>query len=126
MTIPDLLKWTKDGKGGNGKGRLLSVTNFDDTLCFEFNDTQVSQGRFAVAGGEHGQSTPCTSQFQVPDDVKADMYTVYWLWDFSEHFGKEQPGHVEWYTSCMDIEIVQSRKVRRNENIKMKNEKVRK
>ncbi|KAK6338931.1 hypothetical protein TWF696_009732 [Orbilia brochopaga] len=95
--IASVLKWTRDGKGGDGQGVLLDTTPFDDGVCIETGHENVQKGR---VGG------PCKSYFRLPSTAKAGKdYTIYWLWDYSQHFGPK-PGYVEWYSSCMDISVV--------------------
>ncbi|KAF3939836.1 hypothetical protein ABW19_dt0204773 [Dactylella cylindrospora] len=97
--IASVLEWTRDGKGGDGDGQLLEITSFDDGLCIEVGHEN--------AGGQNRDAGPCSSYFRLPKDAKVgEDYTVYWLWDYTEHFGPPKPGFIEWYSSCMDIEIV--------------------
>ncbi|KAF3907526.1 hypothetical protein AA313_de0201767 [Arthrobotrys entomopaga] len=99
--ITSVLEWTKDGKGGDGQGVLLDITPFDDGVCIEVGHENAGPGR--VSG-------PCKSYFRLPTNVKVGKdYTVYWLWDYSQHFGPK-PGYVEWYSACMDISIVNTGK----------------
>ncbi|KAF3934241.1 hypothetical protein ABW20_dc0110271 [Dactylellina cionopaga] len=96
--IASVLKWTMDGKGGDGQGRLLATSDFDDRVCIETGHENAGPGR--VAG-------PCKSYFRLPKDAAVGKdYTVYWLWDYSMHFGPPKPGFLEWYSSCMDIQVV--------------------
>ncbi|KAK6539486.1 hypothetical protein TWF694_009708 [Orbilia ellipsospora] len=99
--ITSVLEWTKDGKGGDGQGVLLDITPFDDGVCIEVGHENAGPGR--VSG-------PCKSYFRLPTNVQVGKdYTVYWLWDYSLHFGPK-PGYVEWYSACMDISIVSNGK----------------
>lgn len=101
--LNDVIAWTTDGKGGDGKGRLLAgPMNFDDGVCIEDNDTEISKRRRASGGGGL-----CKAVFRIPEDVKRDHYTVFWVWDFSGKLGPgpRSVGHTEWYTSCADIRI---------------------
>lgn len=108
-TVPPLsevIKWTKDGKGGDGNGRLLAgPDNYDDGVCAEGNGSPIAQQRHAPPG----PGILCKNSFSLPEDLPdGSTYTVYWVWDFSLHFGpkfKAEKGHVEWYTSCADIKI---------------------
>lgn len=69
------MTWTTDGKGGDGKGRLLSgPTRFDNGRCVEDNGSEISKARIAAGGGG-----PCFTGFSIPQDVKSDLYTVYWV-----------------------------------------------
>lgn len=108
-TVPSLsevIQWTADGKGGSGKGRLLSgPANYDDGVCAEGNGSPIAQQRHAPPG----PGILCKDSFTLPEDLKdGSVYTVFWVWDFSLHFGpkyKAENNHVEWYTSCADIKI---------------------
>lgn len=108
----DIREWTEDGKGGDKRGKLLSKSSdFDDGVCVELNDSPIAKKRVAAGGGG-----ACKSIFKVPEDLKdGDIYTVYWVWDFSEHFGEQADPNApeEWYTSCMDIKIVAAAPKRR-------------
>ena len=92
-TVDDVLKWTTDGSGGDGKGRLLSTSNFDDGICIETGH-EVSTGR---PGG------PCKSYFRVPADAEQGKdIEVIWLWDYTWHFGPPKPGYIEVSLLCVD------------------------
>jgi hypothetical protein len=108
-TLANVKQWTQDGKGGDKRGRLLAKpSDFDDGTCIENNETPIAKQRKAAGGGG-----ACKSVFKLPEDaVVGSTYTVYWVWDFSNHFGPTKKGHVEWYTSCMDIQVV-ARKTKR-------------
>ncbi|RPB06153.1 hypothetical protein L873DRAFT_1797080 [Choiromyces venosus 120613-1] len=105
LPLREVRAWTADGKGGNKQGKLLATAPFDDGKCSQPNDSPVSKARGV---GRTGVEKPCRSEFEIPtDDLKpGDVYTVYWVWDFSWHFGKDKPRVEEWYTACMDIEII--------------------
>ncbi|CAZ79530.1 unnamed protein product [Tuber melanosporum] len=102
-TLANVKQWTVDGKGGDGRGRLLAnPSNFDDGKCAETNDTPIAKQRKAAGGGG-----ACKSVFKLPEDAKVgSTFTVYWVWDYSNHFGPTKKGHTEWYTSCIDIQVV--------------------
>lgn len=118
--LDNVTKWNKAGTGGDKRGRLLGTTDFDDGKCVENFDPKavIPQGKpqkgvpsrtaEGVRRNNAGQAGPCKSQFEIPKDVKVgSVYTVYWVWDYSEHFGKKgTTDQVETYTSCMDINIV--------------------
>ena len=89
-------------KGGDAQGVLLAgPLNFDDGACVEDNGTPEALKRKAAGGGG-----PCKSNFKLPENLQpGSVYTVYWVWDFSLHFGPAKVGHTEWYTSCVDIKI---------------------
>lgn len=103
--LADIRSWTENGQGGDKRGVLLGKpSDFDDGVCVEQNPSAISRTRVAAGGGGS-----CKSVFKVPEGLKdGDIYTVYWVWDFSEHFGEQADPNApaEWYTSCMDIKIV--------------------
>ncbi|KAG0635317.1 hypothetical protein HOY80DRAFT_982537 [Tuber brumale] len=102
-TLANVKQWSVDGKGGDGRGRLLAnPSNFDDGKCFEPNDSPIAKQRKASGGGG-----ACKSVFKLPEDAKVgSTFTVYWVWDYSNHFGPTKKGHTEWYTSCIDVQVV--------------------
>ncbi|KAL7276637.1 hypothetical protein RUND412_000373 [Rhizina undulata] len=110
-TLRDVRKWTADGTGGDKTGKLLGTTNFDDGTCTEYNDTEFSKERQAKGGKDL-----CQSNFTLPDGLTdGSVYSVYWVWDFSGNWGSAQPDRVEWYTSCIDIDVKSgSAKLRRS------------
>ncbi|SPQ18054.1 58226813-2244-4017-a310-bd02d15db2c0 [Thermothielavioides terrestris] len=80
------LKWTADGKGGDGKGKLLATRHFDDGQCHE---------AVPVTGDPEGISTYrkqfiskadaliCQSDLQIPLDMAVGQtLTVIWVWDW--------------------------------------------
>lgn len=105
--LSEVMKWTSNGKGGNGEGFAIgSSTDFDDGICVEDNGTEIALAR--------QPAQDCRATFRIPQNIKkGKTLTVYWVWDYSGHFGpngnngtpdKPNP-HTEWYTSCMDIDI---------------------
>ncbi|RPA92532.1 hypothetical protein L873DRAFT_1709393, partial [Choiromyces venosus 120613-1] len=105
-TLQNVLDWTSDGTGGKGDGRFLSRGTYDDGECAEPGDTVISKERGIGPGG---QIKSCVDNFTLPGDLEiGSTYSVYWVWDFSGHFGSKNTKHIEWYTSCIDIDIVAS------------------
>ncbi|KAI5842779.1 hypothetical protein BZA05DRAFT_190576 [Tricharina praecox] len=99
-TLAEVMAWKDGGDGAQGK-LLAGPTDFDDGTCVEDNGTPEAIKRKAAGGGG-----PCKSTFKLPEDLQpGSTYTVYWVWDFSLHFGPQKVGHTEWYTSCVDIKI---------------------
>lgn len=121
--MQEVFLWTADGKGGNGKGRLLKdKVPYDNGVCAEANVKPISFQRIPQLYEKLENGTdildaplprvniPCTTQFQLPEDLAGPTYTVAWVWDYST-----KAGHVaadpyarktnEWYTTCMDIKI---------------------
>jgi hypothetical protein len=104
--------WTKDGSGGDGRGRLLRVSPFDDGSCYQRNVGPESLRRQNLPQRSHedfeGDDLWCLTNFSIPEDaVRGLNYTVYWVWDWPTAPSAALPGgKVEVYTTCMDIEII--------------------
>ncbi|OAP65145.1 hypothetical protein AYL99_01117 [Fonsecaea erecta] len=105
--------WTPDGSGGDGRGRLLSTRNFDDSQCYQVNGGQISQQRQQQykhpADDLMGQDLWCQQDIQIPDDAPSGQpYTLYWVWDWPTLPGTAgfPDGKQEIYTTCMDVDIV--------------------
>ena len=87
MNLMDVhLKWTSDGKGGDGKGKLLATRHYDDGQCHE---TLPSDGDFEGIVGYRKQfvskadSLLCQSAIKIPDDAPVGkVLTVIWVWDW--------------------------------------------
>ena len=85
-TIDEVLKWNRAGTGGDKEGMLLSTSNFDDGTCIE-------AGQEAATNRTGG---PCTSYFRVPESAEpGKLFTIYWVWDYSKHFGNTIANYVE-------------------------------
>ena len=105
--------WTPDGKGGDGRGRLLSTRNFDDGQCYQTNGGQISQQRQQQFKHPFdmvmGNDLWCQQDIQLPEDAQAGQpYTLYWVWDWPTLPGTAgfPNGKQEIYTTCMDVDIV--------------------
>lgn len=99
--------WTVDGKGDDGRGRLLAVRRFDDGQCYQINDGQLSidrQTKFhKVAMNPQGADLWCQNDIRLPTNIPFDWYTLYWVWDWPSAPSSVLPeGKLEIYTSCMD------------------------
>lgn len=96
-TLKEVMEWTADGSGGNGKGfKMSGATDFDDTRCIEDNGTPIALQRQPAQA--------CQSSFRLPQDIDSEHLTVFWVWDFSAKLGiAAAETHTEWYTSCMDF-----------------------
>ncbi len=89
MNLMDVhLVWTADGKGGDGKGRLLATRNYDDGQCHE---VLPSDGDFEGIVGYRSKfvskadSLLCQSDLKIPEDVAVGkVYTVIWVWDWPD------------------------------------------
>lgn len=81
------LKWTRDGTGGDGKGRLLATRNFDDGQCFEpipadGDKEGITTFRMTHLKKEY-QALSCQTDIQIPLDAKVGKpYTIIWTWDW--------------------------------------------
>jgi hypothetical protein len=79
------LKWTSDGKGGDGKGKLLATRNYDDGQCHE---TIPGTGDIEGIVGFRKQFSKveallCQVNLQIPKDAPVGKtYTVIWVWDW--------------------------------------------
>ncbi|KAK0670754.1 hypothetical protein QBC41DRAFT_363810 [Cercophora samala] len=88
-TLTDVLHtWTADGKGGNGKGRLLATRNYDDGQCHEpIPATGDPEGisRYRKDEITQSESLRCQSDLQIPLDAKpGEVLTVLWVWDWPD------------------------------------------
>ena len=105
--------WNADGSGGDKRGKLLAVQNFDDGQCYQINDGSISQarkGQFPHATSQlMGQDLWCQNDIRLPSDATAGkLYTLYWVWDWptAPNVDPGLPkGKAEIYTTCMDIEV---------------------
>ncbi|KAF2822429.1 hypothetical protein CC86DRAFT_423600 [Ophiobolus disseminans] len=111
-----VLQWTKDGKGGNGKGTLLATMDFADSRCYEINPTSMSEARKKttpnwMAGQENQGQSPllCESNLKIPESVEVGKpYTLYWVWQWPTYPGIDPGlpvGKDEYYTTCIDIDV---------------------
>ncbi|KAL5411905.1 hypothetical protein PMIN04_010061 [Paraphaeosphaeria minitans] len=116
--LVNVLRWTKVGNGGDGRGVLLATNDFDDGRCYEANGSPISMQRAAAnpsyAKGQTGQGTgefglPCESNVLLPKNLTAGKpYTLYWVWQWNTPPGKDQnrwKGKDEYYSTCMDVDI---------------------
>ncbi|KAF2090178.1 hypothetical protein K490DRAFT_34959, partial [Saccharata proteae CBS 121410] len=111
----DVLQWTKDGSGGDKRGKLLAANNYDDGRCHQINGGDISTKRQQefpdeIPGqpGSHSELY-CESNFQVPtDQATGKALTIYWVWEWPTAVGTEglPLGKDEWYTACADVDVV--------------------
>lgn len=82
------LQWTRDGKGGDGRGHLLGTRNYDDGQCVQGAPTPIGNERMAALGITNPRDffeLPCQSDVKLPDSLKdGDIYTIYWYWDWPD------------------------------------------
>lgn len=108
--INDVLgAWTADGKGGNGKGRLLASHYYDDGICYQNRATTSTTKTFPVYTERHekykADEVSCQSDFQLPADLPASgKYTVMWVWDWPR-IETDTTNVTEIYTSCAEIDL---------------------
>lgn len=115
--LTDVIAWTADGSGGDGRGKLLTSQVFDDGRCYQVNGEAISQQRQqafpnlppGAAPGAQSAEVWCEADVQLPGDAKvgADL-TLYWAWQWNTLPGQDpgQPdGKDEWYTSCMEVAV---------------------
>lgn len=114
-TLVNVLSWTKDGKGGDGKGWLMSAQDYDDGRCHQLNQSPLSINR-QMSDGDHypGQPTSqleqwCESDVLIPADAQVGKdLTVYWVWSWATGMETEGAlcGKDEYYTTCSDFKVV--------------------
>ncbi|KAL2013127.1 hypothetical protein VTN00DRAFT_652 [Thermoascus crustaceus] len=114
--------WNRNGTGGDKRGILLSVQNFDDGRCYQINGGQISTQRQAKfphqANQLMGADLWCQQDIALPSDVPPGKpYTLYWVWDWPTAPGVDPnlpKGKNEIYTTCMDVDIMDGPKVHSN------------
>jgi len=114
-TLVNVLSWTADGKGGNGKGFLMTAQDYDDGRCYQINQSPTSVNR-QMTDGNHAPGQPtsqleqwCESDLLVPSDSQVGKtLTVYWVWGWATGMQTEGAmcGKDEYYTTCSDFDIV--------------------
>jgi hypothetical protein len=116
--LVDVLRWTKDGSGGDKRGALLSTNDFDDGRCYEINSTPISEERrvsdpnFAmgqVSDGAGNYPLFCETNVKVPEDAaKGKPYTFYWVWQWNTAPNVDPglpTGKDQYYTTCIDVDV---------------------
>lgn len=82
-------KWTADGTGGDGRGRLLATRHYDDGQCYEANSEEISQTRQALfpkpSDNYMGPNLWCQTDIQIPYDIpQGSQYVLYWVWSWPQ------------------------------------------
>lgn len=103
--------WNEDGTGGDKRGVLLSVQDFDDGQCYQINGGEISKERQSEFPHEAdkvmGADLWCQQDIRLPDDLPSEkLYTLYWVWDWPTARGVDPNlprGKQEVYTTCMDV-----------------------
>lgn len=113
--LANVLKWTTDGKGGDGKGWMMTAQTFDDGRCYQINSNLISIDR-QIKHGDHVKDQPtsqieqwCETDLRVPTDVKVgSTLTTYWVWswDTAPHTNGTACGKDEYYITCSDFDVV--------------------
>lgn len=117
--LADILQWTQDGQGGDKRGKIIGMNNYDDGRCYEVSDAAVSQERqkefpnYAMGqaqGGPGGMPLFCETNVALPKDAESGKpYTLYWVWQWNT-IPKKDPGlpdgQDEYYTTCIDVDVV--------------------
>ncbi|KAF7588912.1 hypothetical protein BBP40_005027 [Aspergillus hancockii] len=106
--------WNKEGTGGDKRGILLSIQNYDDGRCYQVNDGEISKTRQAQF--PHAREDPmgadlwCQNDIRLPSNTPPGKpYALYWVWDWPTEPGPTAPqGLSEIYTSCMDVDMLAS------------------
>lgn len=115
--IVDVLKWNTAGTGGDSRGSQIAAQNYDDGRCHQINSGSISvQRQQQFPDHVLGQPTSnieqwCETDVHIPTTYKAgDTVTVYWVWQWPTDagVGVYPNGKDEYYTSCAEIEIVDS------------------
>lgn len=104
--------WNQDGSGGDKRGKLLSVQNFDDGRCHQINGGKISKTRQHEfphkADKLMGADLWCQQDIALPQDAPSGKpYTLYWVWDWPTKPGTPgmPKGKTEIYTTCMDVDV---------------------
>jgi hypothetical protein len=115
--IVDVFEWNTAGTGGDSRGAQITAQNYDDGRCHQINSGAISMQR-QQQFPDHvlGQPTSnveqwCETDVHIPSTYKAgETVTVYWIWQWPTDpgTGVYPNGKDEYYTSCAEIEIVDS------------------
>jgi len=119
------LKWTADGKGGDGKGKLLATRHYDDGQCHEVKPADGDLegiGDYRKQFVSKADALLCQSDIKVPEDAPVGKtLTVIWVWDwpnmnvqgvavppasFDATSGETFVTLQEMYTGVVDLKIV--------------------
>jgi hypothetical protein len=116
--LVDVLQWTQDGKGGDSRGVLLAMNDYDDGRCYLNNETPIAQERKIadpayMAGTPHSGPTNsvmyCETDVKLPDTIEQGKpYTLYWVWQWPTLPGKNDGlpnGKDEYYSTCIDVDV---------------------
>jgi hypothetical protein len=114
-TLVNVLSWTQDGKGGNGKGWLMAAQNFADSRCHQISQSMLSVQR-QMSDGNHPPGQPtvqleqwCEADLLIPANAPIGAtLTTYFVWDWGTGMQTEGAmcGKDEYYTTCSDFKVV--------------------
>ncbi|EFY98003.1 hypothetical protein MAA_06112 [Metarhizium robertsii ARSEF 23] len=104
--------WNEQGTGGDGRGILLAVREFDDGRCYQINDGHISKERqmlyHKIAMDPQGADLWCQNDVELPYNISSSWFTLYWVWDWPSSPSTVLPeGKQEIYTSCLDIQVIE-------------------
>ncbi|KAH8723344.1 hypothetical protein GQ44DRAFT_728829 [Phaeosphaeriaceae sp. PMI808] len=104
-------------QGGEGRGTLLTMNDFDDSRCYETNETLESQKRrkaapnYAIGQANDGLGTyPLMREtnVQLPKTATVgEPYSLYWAELILITLGKDG-----YYTTCIDVDIASAVEVK--------------
>lgn len=107
-------QWTVDGRGGDGRGKLLAALNFDDGQCHNNdNHSDISvqrqeEFRFTPSN-PYGANLWCQNNLVIPQETEVGKpLTLYWVWSWPTSPNQDPAlpnGKNETYSTCMDIDI---------------------
>lgn len=119
--LVNVLQWTKDGQGGNKKGVLVAMNDFDDGRCYEMKSdaSTIREQRIKefpnFAMGQVVQGQPgnyplaCETDVQLPKTATVGKpYTFYWVWQWNTAPNVDPglpKGKDEYYTTCIDVDV---------------------
>ncbi|KAF1916505.1 hypothetical protein BDU57DRAFT_538804 [Ampelomyces quisqualis] len=119
--LANVLRWTTDGKGGDARGVLLTMNDFDDGRCYETNDSPTFKERtqatpnYALGQADSGPGNMplfCETNVQLPETAaKGEVYTFYWVWQWNTAPGEDPglpKGKDEYYSTCIDVDVTSS------------------
>ncbi|KAK4543278.1 hypothetical protein LTR36_005637 [Oleoguttula mirabilis] len=113
--MADVLAWSTDGTGGNGKGFLMTAQNFDDGRCHQINCGNISTDRQLLFPAHvEGQPTSsveqwCETDLKIPASQPVGTLTTYWVWQWPTKANADctyPDGKDEYYTTCADFDII--------------------
>ncbi|KAF2841046.1 hypothetical protein M501DRAFT_1015032 [Patellaria atrata CBS 101060] len=113
--IVEVMRWTKDGSGGDKRGKLLAANNYDDGRCYQLNNSPVAIARQEAAAARDGSNIApheqfCETDVLMPTDAQVGTtMTLYWVWQWPTLPGIDPNiprGKDEYYTTCSDVDIV--------------------